>query len=265
MDNPHPDVTRYNRRAWDQISAQGDKLYHAATEQQIQKARQGDLRIRVTPTVAVPGEWMMPLVDKKILCLAAGGGQQAPLLAAAGADVTVVDLSPLQLQRDIEIAEKENLAIHTVIADMADMPEIEAEIFDLVINPCSVIFCPEVRPVWREVHRVLKTGGRLITGFINPTYYLFDAAKMDRGKLKVRHKIPYSDLQLDADQREKLIGPDRPLEFGHTLTDLIAGQIECGFQIAGFYEDRWGDEDRLSSMIDIFIATCAVKVAAQID
>jgi hypothetical protein len=55
------------------------------------------------------------------------------------------------------------------------------------------------------------------------------------------------------------------LEFGHTLTDLIAGQIECGFQIAGFYEDRWGDEDRLSSMIDIFIATCAVKVAAQID
>ena len=254
------DVTQYNRKAWDHVADQGDDLYHAMTPEQIERAKAGDWRFRVTPTKAVPHEWILPAKDQDVLCLAAGGGQQAPILAALGANVIVADLSEKQLQRDAEIADREGLPIKTIVADMASMPEIKEASFDLVINPCSVIFCPDVRPVWREVYRVLKPGGRFITGFINPIYYLFDAAKMDRGKLKARHKIPYSDLQLDAEEREKLIGPDRPLEFGHTLTDLIAGQLDCGFQITGFFEDRWGDEDRLSSMIDVFVATSAVKV-----
>src|SRR5438046_1146457 len=35
-----------------------------------------------------------------VLCLASGGGQQAPLFAALGRQVTLVDLSPEQLQLD---------------------------------------------------------------------------------------------------------------------------------------------------------------------
>ena len=252
-------VTKYNRKAWDHVADQGDALYHAMTPEQIQQAKTGTWRIRVTPTIEVPRDWILPVEGKKVLCLAAGGGQQAPILAAIGADVTVADLSEKQLARDVEIAEREGLVIKTIAADMASMPQIEDESFDLVINPCSVIFCPDVRPVWAEVHRVLKPGGKFITGFINPIYYLFDAAKMDKGKLKVRNKIPYSDLQLSAEKRAKLIGPDRPLEFGHSLADLIAGQLEAGFQITGFYEDRWGDDDRLSELIDVFIATLAIK------
>lgn len=254
-------VTKYNRRAWDHVADQGDALYHGMTPEQISRAKAGDWRIRVTPTVAVPKGWILPVEGKKVLCLAAGGGQQAPILAAIGAEVTVVDLSEKQLARDVEIAQREGLAIKTIATDMASMPQIEDASFDLVINPCSVIFCPDVRPVWAEVHRVLKPGGKFITGFINPIYYLFDAAKMEKGKLKVRNKIPYSDLQLSAEKRAKLIGPDRPLEFGHSLADLIAGQLDTGFHITGFYEDRWGDDDRLSEMIDVFIATMAVKGA----
>ena len=36
---------------------------------------------------------------KAVLCLAAGGGKHGPLYAAAGAIVTVVDLSPAQLAK----------------------------------------------------------------------------------------------------------------------------------------------------------------------
>ncbi len=259
MPNPEINVAKYNRKAWDHVADQGDALYHAMTPEQIQQAKAGKWRIRVTPTVAVPHEWILPVAGKKVLCLAAGGGQQAPILAAIGADVTVVDLSQKQLRRDQEIAKRERLTINTIVADMASMPQVEEASFDLVINPCSVIFCADVRPVWAEAYRVLKPGGRFITGFINPIYYLFDAAKMDRGKLKARNKIPYSDLQLSEEERTKLIGPNRPLEFGHSLSELIAGQLECGFQMTGFYEDRWGDDDRLSTLIDVFIATCAIK------
>lgn len=253
------DVTRYNRKAWDAVAEKGDELYHAMTPQQIEDARQGKWRIRITPTKAVPRDWIEPVAGKRVLCLAAGGGQQAPILAALGAEVTVLDLSEKQLQRDRAIAASEGLNIKTVQGDMAAMDSFDADQFDFVLNPCSVIFCDDVKPIWSEVFRVLAPGGRFATGFINPLWYVFDAAKMDKGKLKARHKIPYSDLQLSKKKRERLIGPDRPLEFGHSLADLIGGQVEAGFQITGFYEDRWGDDDKLSELIDVFIATCAQK------
>lgn len=253
------DVTRYNRKAWDAVAEKGDELYHAMTPQQIEDARQGKWRIRITPTKAVPREWIEPIAGKQVLCLAAGGGQQAPILAALGARVTVLDLSEKQLQRDRDIAASEGLDIKTVRGDMAALDALDDNQFDFVLNPCSVIFCDEVKPIWREVFRVLAPGGRFATGFINPLWYVFDAAKMDQGKLKARHKIPYSDLQLSAKKRARLIGPDRPLEFGHSLADLIGGQLEVGFQMTGFYEDRWGDDDKLSELIDVFIATCAQK------
>jgi len=37
---------------------------------------------------------------KNVLRLASGGGQQGPILAAAGADVTVLDFSKSQLEQD---------------------------------------------------------------------------------------------------------------------------------------------------------------------
>ncbi len=253
------DVTGYNRKAWDAVADKGDELYHAMTSEQIEDARQGKWRIRITPTKAVPRDWIEPVAGKRVLCLAGGGGQQAPILAALGAEVTVLDLSEKQLQRDQEIAAAEGLDIRTVQGDMAAMEMFDDNQFDLVLNPCSVIFCDAVKPIWREVFRVLAPGGRLVAGFINPLWYVFDAAKMDKGKLKARHKIPYSDLQLSEKKRARLIGPERPLEFGHSLADLIGGQLEAGFQMIGFYEDRWGDDDRLSELIDVFIATNAQK------
>lgn len=248
-----------NEEAWDAIADQGDALFFAVTPQEIAAARLGDFRIRLTPTRPVPMDWMAPVAGKSVLLLAGAGGRQAPLLAAAGADVTVVDVSQRQLQRDRQLADEHDLNIETIRGDMADLSMIAADQFDLIINPCSVIYCPDVLPIWRESWRVLKPGGRLMTGFINPLWYLFDQEKMDRGKLKARHAIPYSDLKLPAKKRARLLGPDRPSEFGHTLTDLIGGQTDAGFRIVGFYEDRWGDEDRLSELSDVFIATCGQK------
>ncbi len=259
MNLPSSDAVQYNQDAWDRVAMAGDRWYRAVTPQEIKQARAGVLRIILTPTKPVPRQWLFPLQDKLLLCLAGAGGQQAPLLAAAGAKVTVFDLSGQQIKRDIEIAERENLVIDTVVGDMRDLSVFEGESFDLIVNPTSVCFCPDVCQVWQEAFRVLRPGGNLLAGFINPIYYIFDAAKMDRGELTVRHKIPYSDLDLDPDQRGQLLGPDRPLEYGHSLAALIGSQIEAGFEITGFYEDRWGDKDKLCTHINVFGATRATK------
>ncbi len=237
----------------------GDKFYRAMKPEQIEQARQGHWRIRVTPTKEVPRGWIGPVSGKSVLCLAGGGGQQAPILAALGAEVTVFDLSDEQLARDLEIAQREGFQISTASGDMRDLSVFSDETFDLIVSPCATCFCPTVEEVWQESYRVLKPGGNLIVGFINPLYYLFDARKMDRGEFEVRHSIPYCDFDLSDTEREELIGPERPLEFGHGLNDLIGKQIEAGFSITGFYEDGWGANDKLSSLIDLFIATRATK------
>ncbi len=251
---PQNDVVAFNMAAWDKVADAGDRYYRAMTPEQVQAARDGHWRIRITPTKAVPKEWLEAVMDKKILLLAAGGGQQSPILAALGAKVTVFDLSERQLERDIEIAAREGFKIETASGDMADLSMFANETFDIVLNPCSVCYSPNVVPIWREVSRVLKHGGTFMTGVINPLYYVFDAAQMDRGEFRVRHKIPYSDADLGKEQRE-LLGDDRPREFGHSLSDLIGSQIEAGFQMIGFYEDGWGDGDKLSTHISTFVAT----------
>jgi SAM-dependent methyltransferase len=237
----------------------GDRFYRAATADEVAAARAGKWSLRITPTKHVPQEWLGDVAGKEILCLAGGGARQAPILAAAGAIVTVFDLSQQQLQRDVEVAQRESLSIRTVAGDMRDLSQLESDQFDLIVSPCATCFCPSVDEIWPEAYRVLKVGGRFMIGFINPVYYLFDAAKMDRGELQVRHKIPYSDLDLPDAEREALIGPERPLEFGHSLEQLIGGQLIAGFSLVGFFEDVWGGSDQLSKKISVFVATLAEK------
>jgi len=89
--------------------------------------------------------------------------------------------------------------------------------------------------------------------------FIFDLKAWNAGELIVRHKIPYSDTRdLTAEElRELILDQDEPLSFGHTLHDLIQGQIEAGFLIAGFYEDI-GDGP-LDKYINCMIATKAMK------
>ena len=248
-----------NQLAWDEIAAAGDRFYHALDEARIEEAKSGKVRIKLTPNRWVPEDWFGDVNGLSVLCLACGGGQQAPLFAAAGANATVFDLSDKQLQRDREAAARFGLDIATVQGDMSKMTAFDDAIFDLVVNPCSVCYCPEPAPIWQEVYRVLKPGGHFLTGFIKPINYLFDATEVEQGKLVVRHQIPYSDAELPEEDKARLLGPSRPVEFGHPLTKLIGQQIDAGFSIIGFYEDGWGGSDLLTEFIDVFAATRSRK------
>ena len=253
-------VETYNRKIWDQIASHGDKYFVALSDTEIEEAKNGVIKFKVTPIKWVPDDWIGDVKNKHVLCLACGGGQQAPLFASAGANVTVYDISDEQLTRDREAAAEHDVDLETIQGDMADMRELEDDRFDLIVNPCSVCYCPELSTIWREVHRVLKPGGCFVAGWIKPVNYLFDPIAMeDDEELIVARKIPYSDLDLDEDVREQILGTERAIEFGHSLTQLFGGQIEAGLNIIGFYEDRWGDDDLLSDYIDVFAATCAIK------
>lgn len=255
----HMDLHAYNRHAWDRQVEKGNPWTVPVGGEAIARARAGDVEILLTPVKAVPLEWLGDLHGRTVLALASGGGQQAPLLAAAGANVTVLDQSPNQLAQDLLVAERESLRLTTVEGDMADLSMFADETFDLVFHPCSNMFVPDVRPVWREAFRVLRPGGVLLAGFFNPAYYIFDPFALEAGEFRVRHTLPYSDLtDLTEEERGRFIAKEEPLVFGYTLEQLMGGQTEAGFTLNGLYEDVWPG-CALSKFMPLFIATRALK------
>ena len=177
--------------------------------------------------------------------------------------MTVLDNSPKQLERDRLVTEREGLAIATVEGDMADLSMFSDQSFDIVVHAVSNVFVPDVRPVWREAFRVLRSKGILIAGFNNPVVHLFDYALIERtGKLEVKYALLYSDVEhLTEEEKRRYKEEGIPVEFSHTLEEQIGGQIVAGFVITGFYEDydREDDNSSLRKYMPTYIATRAMK------
>lgn len=256
------DILDHNRRAWNRESAEGSEWSTPVGSETILAAQKGEWRLKLTPTRAVPTPWFGELRGKEVLCLASGGGQQVPVLAAAGARVVSFDLSDEQLEKDRMVAERDELELRCVRGDMADLSEFSAESFDLIYHPVSNVFVPDVEIVWRECHRVLRPAGDLLAGFMNPSFYLFDHEEAERvGKLVVKFELPYAEpASLDDSGKHNLGVSGRALEFSHSLDTQIGGQIRAGFVISGLYEDVWSNEATpLNSYSPTNIATRATK------
>ncbi len=245
--------------AWDAQAEAADIWSRPVDAEAVARARTDDWSIILTPDKPVPRSWFpKTMAGQRVLGLAASGGQQAPVLAAAGAEVTVLDLSAGQLARDREVAEREGLSIRLEQGDMADLSRFPDAGFDLVVNPCSVCFVPDVRPVWREAARVLKPGGRLMTGILNPLYFLFDHDKPGAEALVARRALPF--FGDGPAYREAADAAGEAYEFSHTLSDLLGGALDAGFVLTAMYEDSWSEAElALDALTPLYLAFLFVK------
>ncbi|MEX2505642.1 MAG: class I SAM-dependent methyltransferase [Pseudohongiellaceae bacterium] len=254
-------ILDHNREAWNRESSAGGQWSTPVSEEVIAEAKAGNWRVSLTPLLPVPKSWLGALKDKDVLCLASSGGQQGPVLAAAGARVVSFDLSEVQLQKDQLVADRDNLDLRCVRGDMTDLSVFPSENFDLVFHAVSNVFVPDVEIVWKECFRVLKQNGALLAGFMNPSFFLFDHDESARtGKIEVKYKLPYAEpASLDEARLHEIHETKRALEFSHSLESQIGGQIKAGFLIAGLYEDYWTDEIPLNAHSPSYIATQAIK------
>ena len=217
------------------------------------KAARGEWDVHLTPTRKVPHRWFGDLKGKKVLGLAAGGGQQMPVFAALGAECTVLDYSPKQIESEQMIAEREGYSIRIIRGDMTKRLPFEDEEFDLIFHPVSNCYVQEVKPIWRECFRVLKPGGSLLSGTDHYVNYIVD----DKEERIVNH-LPFDPLK-DPEQMKQLEADDAGVQFSHSLEEQINGQLEAGFTLMELYEDTNG-EGRLHELnIPTFLAMRAGK------
>lgn len=238
------DVFKQVERNINRMAQQGVGWSQPATKAQLEKARQGHLELFFGNEAAIPADWLGDLRGKRVLCLAGAGGLQAPLLSCAGADVTVLDLSEVMLDRDRAIAEQEGLSLRIEQGNMCDLIRFQDGSFDLVVNPPSLCYVPDVVPVFREVHRVLKPGGAFIMAAVNPIAYVCDY-DVDAGCYKAVNRMPYRSTD-HAEQGDWV-------EFGHTMERYIGGQLRCGFLLTGYVEHQMED------ITELYFITKAVK------
>jgi SAM-dependent methyltransferase len=255
------DIQAFNRVAWDNEVDNENPYSLPVNAEAVEAARQGDWEIFLSDTKPVPREWFPGLNGLDILCLASGGGQQGPILAAAGGNVTVFDISPKQLAQDRIVAERDSLDILTVEGDMADLSVFVDHNFDLIVHPPSNLFVPDVHPVWAEAFRVLRPKGIMLAGFMNPVEYMFDFDLLDnKGVLEVKNTLPFSSLtSLTEEERIKSFGANGSIEFSHTFEDQIGGQLRAGFVITGFYED-YRQDDPVAEFMPSYFVTKAAKL-----
>jgi SAM-dependent methyltransferase len=130
--------------------------------------------------------------------------------------------------------------------------------FDVVFNPVSNVFCPDLAPVWRESSRVLRPGGILMAGFMNPDIFIFDITALDeRGELKVRHQLPFSTLDLPDAERQRSYGTG-PIEYSHSLAEQIGGQLAAGFTLTHL-DEAPHHADATARYMPGYFATRAIK------
>jgi len=182
-----------------------------------------------------------PLEGKRVLCLAGGGGQQSAAFALLGAQVTVVDLSEAQLERDAQVAAHYGVDLEIVQADMRDLSALAADSFDLVQHAYSINFVPDVRVVFGQVARVIRPGGTYALMFANPFVHSINPRSWDGDGYPLRQ--PYLDgVPIQAEDEAWVFrhGDDAsgarpaipgPREYRHALSTVVNGLVEHGFAI----------------------------------
>lgn len=247
------DYTQINADTIDRWVQEGWEWGKPVTKEECARAREGIWNVVLTPTKPVPKAWFGEIQGSRLLGLAAGGGQQMPLFAIAGAQCTLMDYSPRQLESDRMVARREGLEIEIVRGDMTRRFPFPDASFDLIFHPVSNCYVEDVEHVWRECFRVLRPGGRLLAGLDNGVNFAYD-----NDETALTNKLPFNPLK-DKALLEQCMRNDDGIQFSHTIGEQIGGQLRAGFVLRDVYDDTNGTGPLHDHGVPTFWATFAEK------
>lgn len=247
-----------NRRAWD----------HWATLGSVASVPVGRLTPVEARALLDPDGWLPWREIRRVVVLAGAGGQQAPAFAMLGCEVTVVDVSPGQLALDRRVADELGLDLRCVQADMSRLAELRLEGVDLVYQPISTCYTPDVRALYRQVRTVLRPRGLYRVEHWNPVHMrLWALASFDGTAYRLPASPPGEPIVstvATGPSGESLL---ESWTYPHSLAGLLGGLGDAGFVVRRLAEDCGGDptaqpgsEAHLASVVPPFFRLLARRV-----
>lgn len=215
----------HNSAAWDRLAREGVPLARPASDEEF----------RDPLAVADPLGWLGDVRGRKVLCLAAGGGRQSALYAAAGAEVTVLDASAEMLALDRQVARERRLSIRAILASMESLPMLADGEFDAIVQPVSTCYVPDVQPVFREAARVLRPGGVYVSQHKSPVNLQASLTPGPQGYVLAAPYYGKGSLPLAGGVGGRL-RESGTREYLHRLEELIGGICRAGFVIEDVVE-----------------------------
>ncbi len=221
-----------NRAAWDKMAKIGHPLAKPASDEELSNP------LKCVDEIGWLGS---SIAGQQVLCLAAGGGRHSALYSAAGAQVTVVDISPGMLELDRQVARERQFQVRLIEATMTSLPMLKESEFDLVIHPVSTCYIDDLWSTYCEVARVLRPGGLYISQHKHPMN-LQASLEPTSGRYVIELPVQ-GNLSATPPASPNRLRETGTREVIHSIQSLLGGMCRAGFSIEDLTEPQHGKLD----------------------
>lgn len=194
---------------------------------------------RSTDGLNAAGEWhqlkpLFPdLTGKTVLDLGCGYGWHCKYAEDMGASsILGIDIS----HKMIETAKARNagnsITYHLCGIEEYEYPE---ETYDLVVSNLALHYIEDLEPVFKKVHQTLKQNGTFLFNIEHPSF----TAGVNQDWIYKEDGTPaywpMDDYYYPGERHTRFLGCD-VVKYHHTLTQILMGLIDSGFEIKAVIE-----------------------------
>jgi SAM-dependent methyltransferase len=175
-----------------------------------------------------------PVAGRRVVEVGCGAAAAARWLKTQGAQVVAVDLSAGMLRQAVAGSDRSGVRVPLAQADAARLP-IRDGSFDLAFTAFGAVpFVDDSAAVMREVHRILRPGGRWVFSVTHPMRWIFLDDPGEGGLVAVHS---YFDRRPYVEYDES--GAATYVEHHRTLGDRIRELVGAGFTLTDLVEPEW--------------------------
>ena len=177
-----------------------------------------------------------PVAGRRVVEVGCGAAAGARWLATQGAQVVGLDLSAGMLRQARLAQDRSGVPVALLQADAAHLPLRDGTVDVAFTAFGAVPFVDDSAAVMREVHRILRPGGRWVFSVTHPMRWIFLDDPGEGGLVAVHSyfdRRPY--VEYDA------TGAATYVEQHRTLGDRIRELVAAGFVLTDLIEPEWPD------------------------